>query len=73
MKLYTEQQVRELLWNYMKPELEGIDEVINTVIPIRIPSSDEIEVESWKSGILRSQHAFIIGANFVLKQINQQL
>ncbi len=45
MKLYTEDQVRQALWQTEHPFSDGkhVDEIIDSLTPIQLPSDDEIE------------------------------
>ena len=51
MKLYTEEQVREALWKTEHPFSDGknVDEIMNSLIPIQLPSDEDIETEIWKN------------------------
>jgi hypothetical protein len=72
MKLYTEEQVREMLMSidtniYISDSY--IDSKIDLLTPIELPSDEEIDEESigwW------APSAFRAGAKWVIEQIKQQ-
>jgi hypothetical protein len=45
MKLYTEEQVRNALWSIEHPFSNGknVDEIINSLTPIELPTDEEIK------------------------------
>ena len=68
MKLYTEFEVRSLLNDLMLLEC-SVDEAIDSLTPIELPSEEEIFDEStnwW------SPSPFIAGAKWVIEQIKKQ-
>ena len=51
MKLYTEEQLRQALWQTEHPFSDGkhVDEIIDSLTPIELPTDEEI-------GELRDEH-----------------
>ena len=45
MKLYTEEQLRQALWQTEHPFSDGkhVDEIIDSLTPIELPTDEEIE------------------------------
>ena len=45
MKLYTEDQLRQALWQTEHPFSDGkhVDEIIDSLTPIQLPTDEEIE------------------------------
>ena len=81
MKLYTEEQVRQMLSIYMANvllDVDGkmptVDEILTYRTPIELPSDEEIEESSFKmSGNNVSPSSnFIIGAYWMKEQILNQ-
>ena len=68
MKIYTEFEVRSLLNDLMLLE-SSVDEAIDSLTPIELPSDEEIEKESDR---YLAPHAFREGAKWVIEQIKQQ-
>lgn len=66
MKLYTEEQVRNMLSGAMQNH--WVDEFLLEYIPIELPSDEEIEKESDR---YLAPHAFREGAKWVIEQIEQ--
>jgi hypothetical protein len=85
MKLYTEEQVRQMLSIYMANvllDVDGkmptIDDILSYRTPIELPSDEEIEEESpyipndSKIDYLSHQEGFIKGAKWIKEQIINQ-
>ena len=69
MKLYTEEQIKNMLtdtWSYSETE---IDSLINSLTPILLPSDEQIMKEASKTGILASYKAFLVGAKWMRDKI----
>ena len=85
MKLYTEEQVIQMLSIYMANvllDVDGkmptIDDILSYRTPIELPSDEEIEEESpyipndSKIDYLSHQEGFIKGAKWIKEQILKQ-
>ena len=73
MKLYTEEQVREILKDTTRLSTLGISLYISELTPIELPSDEEIEkyVLSHKYDDM-FENLIIQGAKWVIEQIKQQ-
>lgn len=73
MKLYPEEQVR-LLLNEILMLSSSVDDAIDSLTPIELPSDEEIKEKSnkrwWKGATPPS--SFNEGAKWVIEQIKQQ-
>lgn len=71
MKLYTEEQVREAYnegcWNGFNEIKDAEDYTINLLIPIELPSYEEI-----KEGLLHRSNEYAIGFKDAIEYIKQQ-
>ena len=67
MKLYTEEQVKDML------ELTNLNAQfhIDTMIPIELPSDEEIRAKGWEDAV-EDDLAFYIGAKWMKQQILNQ-
>jgi hypothetical protein len=68
MKLYTEQQVKQFLKERTFIREDTIDAMCDTLIPIELPSDEEIEESETNSEYDRIDeynYGFIDGANWV--------
>ena len=78
MKLYTEEQVKEVYlegWNDGQNDNIGyIDRVIESLTPIELPSDEEIEKKVDSAWIIDELYrkVFISGAKWVREQILNQ-
>lgn len=79
MKLYTEQEVRNIL-NRIVCDNEAIDEYIDRMTPIELPSDEEIEKFAQIASSIREEKtqgewiaykSVIAGAKWVIEQIKQ--
>lgn len=54
MKLYTEEQVKDSLWKLVHPFSDGkeLDEIVEKLTPIELPSDDEINKCSEKGFVV---------------------
>ena len=68
-KLYTEEQVRKAMVNWSDCSMQ---DVIDRLTPIELPSDEKIMKEASKSGILSSYKAFLVGAKWMREQILNQ-
>lgn len=74
MKLYTEEQMIEVLFTYPHPESTP-EELLKDITPIELPSDDEIEENMISQGIILEQgfcHCFLQGAIWLKEQILNQ-
>ena len=71
MKLYTEQEVRSMLIDTWAYSVVQIDNLIDVMKPIELPSDEEIMKEAPKSGILQSYKAFLLGAKWMRDKIKR--
>jgi len=73
MKLYTEEQVRQAMDGFYDCDCT-MDDIINRLNPIELPSDEEIEESSYKmSGDnVSSSSNFIIGVYWMKEQILNQ-
>ena len=72
MKLYTEEQVRELVRNTYCGNFydnDTPDDLVNELTPIELPSDEEIDKESEERW---APLAFRGGVRWVIEQIKQQ-
>jgi hypothetical protein len=68
MKLYTEEQVRQMLIKMGNSAPLNIDYLINEITPIELPSDEEIEkIYEGRVGVIR--YAFIRGAKWMRNKI----
>ena len=69
MKLYTEEQVRQMLIKMGNSAPLNIDYLINEITPIELPSDEEI----WEAGnneeLNSKQYAFVRGAKWMRDKI----
>jgi len=73
MKLYTEEQVREMLQVCQDSDLyEDIltfDDILKTQISIELPSDEEIDKKSFERLTLAQISGFRLGAKYVIDKI----
>ena len=78
MKLYTEEQVKMAIAyarsvNCSTYEHPTIERVLNSLIPIELPSDEEIEKNADINTVNINEHiVFIIGAKWTIRQILNQ-
>lgn len=66
MKLYTEEGIRKRLNSPMDDEVT-IDEFIESLTPIELPSDEEIDTASLM--ISKDRKEFLMGAKYVINKI----
>jgi hypothetical protein len=71
MKLYTEKQVVEALWQKEHPFSDGknVDEIMKSLSPIELPSDEEIEERIGFEYPATYQNAFKEGAKWMRDKI----
>ena len=67
MKLYTEEQVNFAM-RYATVTKESYSEVLKQLIPIELPSDEEIRAKGWEDAV-EDDLAFYIGAKWMKEQI----
>ena len=80
MKLYTEEQVRQIASTICLGRFDfndTPDDLVNELIPIELPSDEEIRTMSLPTNVGDSYHSeyikgFNYGAKWVIEQIKQQ-
>ena len=76
MKLYTEEQVREIASTIYLGHFDcndTPDDLVDELTPIELPSDEEIEYEANETQVLQSHSVtFVEGAKWVIEQIKQQ-
>ena len=74
MKLYTEEQVREMLEDINNLSDEGIFYYMNKITPIELPSDEEIlKVALENTNNINEQVLFNNGAIYICKLIEEQI
>ena len=70
MKLYTEEQIKEAMFLYKAPIRPLVQQVLEQLTPIELPSDEEIEVERKRYGV----HGVLFsdGAKWMKEQILNQ-
>lgn len=72
MKLYTEEQVRDILQSGSFPFNDyEIDEILLEFTPIELPSDEEVRKESLDRSL--TPISFQLGAKWVINQIEKQV
>lgn len=75
MKLYTEEQLKEVVKKAFWQDFydDDTDETLmSELTPIELPSEEEIEEFSKIFKLSTDRDVFIVGAHYVLNQIKQQ-
>jgi hypothetical protein len=75
MKLYTEEQVRQIASTICLGRFDfndTPDDLVNELIPIELPSDEEIEKEINLDVYIQNDIDFYNGAKWVIEQIKQQ-
>jgi hypothetical protein len=73
MKLYTEEQVRDILQSGSFPfNDDEVDEIISMITFIELPSDEEVHNIAASDDGLFYEFEFIEGANWVINKIKQQ-
>ena len=74
MKLYTEEQVKEAMFLYKAPIRPLVQQVLKQLIPIELPSDEEIKENSPfnEQSYGAENCAFIEGAEWMKEQILNQ-
>lgn len=70
MKLYTEEQVREILKSTHIHTDNDVDMILPKFTPIELPSDEEIKKQSIGNATFAP--SFINGAQYVIEQIQKQ-
>ena len=75
MKLYTEEQVKDILIDFTTPI--GVEYYLSKLTPIELPSDEEIRKMSLPTNVGDSYHSeyikgFNYGAKWVIEQIKEQ-
>ena len=72
MKLYTEEQVKEAMFLYKAPIRPLVQQVLETLTPIELPSDEEIEQEAYYKVSDHTENpyaSFKSGAKWLKEQI----
>jgi len=75
MKLYTEEQVKEAMFLYKAPIRPLVQQVLETLTPIELPSDEEIEQEAYYKVSDHTENpyaSFKSGAKWMKEQILNQ-
>ena len=75
MKLYTEEQVRQIASTICLGRFDfndTPDDLVNELIPIELPSDEEIEKEINLDVYIQNDIDFYNGAKWVIEQIKRQ-
>ena len=75
MKLYTEEQVKEAMFLYKAPIRPLVQQVLETLTPIELPSDEEIEQEAYYKVSDHTENpyaSFKSGAKYMKEQILNQ-
>ena len=73
MKLYTEEQVKEAMFLYKAPIRPLVQQVLEQLTPIELPSDEEIRENADKYTIDdNTYYSFINGAKWMKEQIINQ-
>ena len=72
MKLYSEEQVRKAMQDAMIPSIYQMD-LWGQLIPIELPSEEEIEKEIKSDIHIESDADFFNGVKWVIEQIKKQV
>jgi hypothetical protein len=71
MKLYTEEQVKEAMFLYKAPIRPLVQQVLEQLTPIELPSDEEVDTVAEKIlGV--SMNGFRLGAKWMKEQILNQ-
>lgn len=70
MKLYTEEQVREMLKSTHIHTDNDVDMILPKFTPIELPTDEEIEIQSY---FFITKESFVNGAEWVIEQIKKQI
>lgn len=79
MKLYTEEQVRiAMSLSFLKDTIVTENQLIDALKSIKLPSDEEIEIQSYLHNSFKKEDGHLLGASFrygakwVIEQIKQQ-
>ena len=72
MKLYTEEQVKEAMFLYKAPIRPLVQQVLEQLTPIELPSAEDIANKADILFTLEEQESFIDGAKWLKEQILNQ-